>query len=139
MKEVQFIMNFERINGYPIVKMVMSGKEVLFLLDTGCADCVLDYSFYNECGGSSEMILPAESICGSLGIIDSIGKTLCELTRGERKIKIPFVLADINGFLSSVSDDSDVQLVGILGSKFFRRHKIIIDYAVEMIYSYSAI
>ena len=79
-------MNFERINGYPIVKMVMSGKEVLFLLDTGCADCVLDYSFYNECGGSPEMILPAESICGSLGNIDSIGKTLCVLTRGERKI-----------------------------------------------------
>ena len=139
MKEVRIIMNFERVNGYPVIKLKMRDKPIGMLIDTGSRECILDASFYKECGGKPEMILPAEPLCGPLWKIEATGKTLCDLTIGGNVMRIPVVLADIKGYLSTIVDNQDCPIVGILGSQFFHRYKMHIDYDNEMIYSYESI
>ena len=139
MKEVRIIMNFERVNGYPFVKSKMGDKPIGMLLDTGSRECILDASFYKECGGKPEMILPAEPLCSPSGNMETTGKTLIDLTIGSNVLRVPVVLADIKKYLSVIADELDCPLVGILGSKFFHRWKFHIDFDNEMIYSYEPV
>ena len=136
MKEVQIIANFERVHGYPVVKLKMGDKPIAMLLDTGSRECILDSSFYKESGGKPEMVLPAEPLCSPTGNLKTTGKTLIDLTIGSNVMRIPVVLADIKDYLSALSDEHDYPIVGILGSRFFHRYKMHIDYDNEMIYSY---
>ena len=136
MKEVQIITNFDRVNGWPVVKSKMGDKPIGLLLETGCRECVLDSSFYNECGGKPEMVLPAEPLCSPFGNQETTGKTLIDMTIGSNVMRIPVVLADIKKYLSVITDELDYPIVGLLGSRFFHRYKMHIDYDNEMIYSY---
>ena len=139
MKEVQIIAKFERINGYPVVKLKMGDKPIGMLLDTGSRECILDATFYKECGGKPEMVLPAEPLCSPSGNLKTSGKTLIDLTIGSNMMRIPVFLADISRYLSVIADELDYPIVGHLGSKFFRRHKMFIDFDAEMIYSYEPV
>ena len=139
MKEVQIITNFERVHGYPVVKLKMGDKPIGMLLDTGSKECILDASFYKDCGGKPEMVLPAEPLCSPSGNLKTSGKTLIDLTIGSNMMRIPVFLADISRYLSVIADELDYPIVGHLGSKFFRRHKMFIDFDAEMIYSYEPV
>ena len=139
MKEVRIIMNFERVNGYPFVKSKMGDKPIGMLLDTGSRECILDASFYKECGGKPEMILPAEPLCSPSGNLETTGKTLINLTIGSNVLRVPVVLADISRYLSVIADELDFPIVGLLGTKFFHRWKFHIDFDNEMIYSYEPV
>ena len=132
-------MNFERVNGYPFVKSKMGDKPIGMLLDTGSRECILDASFYKECGGKPEMILPAEPLCSPSGNLETTGKTLFNLTIGSNVLRVPVVLADISRYLSVIADELDFPIVGLLGTKFFHRWKFYIDFDNEMIYSYEPI
>ena len=136
MKEVQIITNFERVNGFPVMKSKMGDKPIGLLLDTGSRECVLDSSFYYECGGKPEMVLPAEPLYSPTGNLETTGKTLIDLTIGSNVMRIPVVLADIRKYLSVIADGLDFPIVGLLGNKFFHRWKMHIDFDNEMIYSY---
>jgi hypothetical protein len=117
----------------------MGEKPIGMLLETGCKGCILDSSFYKECGGKPEMVLPAEPLCEPMWKIEATGKTLIDLTIGSNVMRIPVVLADINGCLSTIVDNQDCPIVGILGSQFFHRYKMHIDFDSEMIYSYEPV
>lgn len=138
-KEVQIIVNFERVDGYPVVKLKMGDKSIGMLLDTGSRECILDASFYKEYGGKPEMVLPTEPLCSPSGNMETTGKTLIDLTIGSNVLRVPVVLADIKKYLSVIADELDCPLVGILGSKFFHRWKFHIDFDNEMIYSYEPV
>ena len=139
MKEVQIIAKFERMNGYPVVKLKMGDKPIGMLLDTGSRESILDESFYKVCGGKLEMVLPAEPLFSPSGNLETTGNTLIDLTIGSNVMRIPVFLADINRYLSMIADELDYPIVGLLGSKFFRRHKMFIDFDAEMIYSYEPV
>lgn len=139
MKEVQIITNFDRVNGYPVIKSKMGEKTVGLLLGTGSRECILDSSFYKECGGKPEMVLPAEPLCSPTGNLETTGKTLIDLTIGSNVMRIPVVLADIKKYLSVIADEQECPIVGLLGNKFFHRHKMHIDFDNEMIYSYEPV
>ncbi len=138
-KEVQIITNFERVHGYPVVKLKMGDKPIGMLLDTGSRECILDASFYKDCGGKPEMILPAEPLCSPTGNLKTTGKTLIDLTIGSNVLRVPVVLADISRYLSVIADELDFPIVGLLGTKFFHRWKMHIDFDNEMIYSYEPV
>ena len=138
-KKVQIITNFYRVHGYPVMKLKVGDKPIGMLLDTGSRECVLDATFYKECGGKPEMVLPAEPLCSPTGNLETTGKTLIDLTIGSNMMRIPVFLADISRYLSVIADELDYPIVGHLGSKFFRRHKMFIDFDAEMIYSYEPV
>ena len=139
MKEVHIITNFERVNGFPVMKSKMGDKLIGMLLDTGSKECILDSSFYKEFGGKPEMILPAEPLYSPSGNMETTGKTLIDLTIGSNVMRIPVALADIRKYLSVIADELDCPIVGLLGSKFFHRYKMHIDFDNEMIYSYEPV
>ena len=116
MKRPQFVINFEYIDGLPYIKVQIGHESGYLLLDTTSKHCFLSARFFEE-HGNPEMVLPCEE--------SEIGKTISILTFQDYDFKVPMIIKPLEGIL------------GILGTNFLHRWKMVIDFDAEMLYSYN--
>ena len=117
MKRPEFVINFERLEGVPMIKVKLGEQTGYLELDTSSKECFLSEEFF-KAHGNEDVLLPCEE--------SEIGKTIGIITIRDYDFKVPMIVKKLH----------NPSIVGILGSNFFHRWKMILDFDAEMLYSY---
>jgi len=118
--------SFTLYKNVPIVTALLNNKKAYFLLDSGASINILDVSSSEKYGftfiedNDTTMI----GIGGSKGISTVSNYNI---TCNDRDIKIEFVGGNLKGIRKSIN------IVGIIGSRYFKKHNAIINFNTKTI------
>lgn len=110
----------------PVIKMKFDGKERFFIVDTGANQSVIDNSFYTLNKDAFDIIRETEvNYHGITGSKTTKAYILSAYIEGKHNI---FMTSDISGVVKTIKDKLNITIAGIIGSDFFERNKVIIDF-----------
>ena len=130
------IVNIEKV---PIVKCMLNGKEVYFVLDSGSEITLVHgpdagkYGFTIK-NGSSKSIVGASGGYQSLHEAQSV-----ELTIGQQSLKTQFYATDLSVVVDFLSISTGFNISGIVGMDLMRRYGLEIDYSNQQLVLYPSI
>lgn len=133
--KVQLISNFTRVNGYPLMETTLDDYKCYFLLHTGSSVCYINSSYLIAHKGELGTLAPIEPQILVPGNSEVFGGTICDLTIDSKKLLFAAHVADLDKYFRDTVG-TDVKAVGILGTNFFHRYKIHLDFKLDMLYSY---
>lgn len=115
-------------NGMHFVQITLNGIKTNLLLDTGASKTILDVNKAEKF--NFKCILLNENQYIGIG-----GKTDLYVVYNYKvdELFIPFLGTDLSEITEYFSD-GDIEIVGILGSDFIERYKVIIDFHENIIY-----
>ena len=114
------------LTGLPIVTFMSNGKNLHFLLDTGSNMSFINSSLIDEL--NAERINSESSTLGAEGVeLQTLHYRIPIEYKNNRYNEI-FGALDLNTTFNSIEEDTGIKLHGILGSKFFKKYRYIIDF-----------
>ena len=109
----------------PIVKKEILGKDYLFIVDSGASMSIIDSTFYSNNSHLFEFKEEVDLIFTGISAKRELTSSLI-LVRINNKITL-FVASDISSMRNSFNE-YDYDIIGILGSDYLNKNKLIIDY-----------
>lgn len=119
--------------GLPIVTFSNNGKSWNFLLDTGSIDSQIDVTALQ---GIQHNMLPIKAQLFGIDGQD-VSVNFCEiaLEYKNREYTGEFVIHDYKQAFDKTKEEFGVQLHGIIGSKFFKKYKYVLNFDELIAYS----
>lgn len=111
----------------PIVKLNFNGQKYNFLIDTGADVNILNKPIFDIISNGNINVT-------NNGLITTAGSDLVSekadiaFKYGKKQFNENFVLVDVSNSFNSMLEDTNIQLHGILGSTFFKKHRWSIDF-----------
>lgn len=119
----------------PFITFIIADKEYGFLLDTG-ADCnVIDYYWFTKLRHLGEVRDTNASISGISNDNKVLSKLSLPIWRYGKKYTETFNILNIKSAIDSCSERTGVQIIGLLGLKFFIKYQVVIDFNNGVIWS----
>ena len=109
----------------PIVKKEIEGKDYMFIIDSGASMSIIDSTFYNNNSQLFEFKEEVDLIFTGISTKIELTSPLI-LTKVNNNITL-FVVSDISSMRNSFSE-YNYNIIGILGSDYLNKNKLIIDY-----------
>ena len=115
----------------PLIKVKIGKKEYIFIIDTGCDDCLLDDKVFEEI--ITENLIPTKeedyTVIGIHGPVKSTTHNVTlELLINELKFTQEFNSYDLSDALSQINKVLGTNCAGLLGMKFLNKNKAKIDF-----------
>lgn len=110
----------------PVITFYNGDKKINFLLDTGS-----NISYLNESIVSSLVTESTGEESNIIGIEgNKVNCKICKMIirRKNQEFEEEFSTVDLDKAFSIVKKESGVQIHGILGSRFFEKHKYVLDF-----------
>lgn len=115
------------------VKLFNSDREVLMIVDTGADISIMDMSVYENYKEFMTEVKGMSSVVTAGSSVNEGFKAKFDLFCGDLRYREMFVCMDCSCGFSRIKEETGVQLHGILGTDFMRRHQWIIDFEREII------
>ena len=132
---VSFSQGFTSPN-IPIASFQQGNKDIVFLLDTGSDNNVVNKSALNYI--EHQMHIPEEgeklTLSGVNGTTEVETCTI-KFSCDEEIYKADFMVADLDEAFGVISKGHCITIHGILGSKFLRSHNVVLDFKNLAAYS----
>jgi len=121
---IEFSMN----KGLPIAELLLNGRKVKFLIDSGASSSVLNLSYADALGFDYELVENFNFTGVSGRVIQSgiASKAVLRTVDGDR-LFVDFKVLDMNEVSQSL------RIVGIIGSDYLDRFNYCIDYKYNVI------
>ena len=121
------------LTSLPIVTFYQGDKKFNFLLDTGATlsvinQAVLESITYTTTDRAGELF-------GVDGVKREVSYTSINLTYKNKEYTEEFQVLDMQEAIDQVKAESGVNMVGIIGSEFFRKYKYVLDFDELVAYS----
>lgn len=132
---VSFSQGFTSPN-LPIASFKQGKKDIVFLLDTGSDNNVINKSALNHV--EHQMITFEEGQRATLtGLNGTTNVEMCSIqfSCDEETYKADFLVADLEEAFGSITRSHCITIHGILGSKFLRKHNVVLDFKTLSAYS----
>jgi predicted aspartyl protease len=131
---VSFSQGFTSPN-IPIASFQQGDKDIVFLLDTGSDNNVInksaldyvDHTMFEDTGGKTTLA----GVNGVTEVQHCSIKFSCE----EDVYEANFLVADLDEALNTIKKSHCITIHGILGSKFLRSHNVVLDFNSLSAYS----
>jgi hypothetical protein len=121
------------LTNLPIVTFYQGNNKFNFLLDTGSTLSVINKD------SLSSMIHHKSNKTGDLFGVDGVKREVSyasiNLVYKEHTYKEEFQVLDMQEAINQIKADSGVNMIGIIGSEFFRKYKYILDFNELIAYS----
>lgn len=111
----------------PVIKLNFNGEKYNFLIDTGADINILNKPVFDVISNGNIEV-------ASNGLITTAGsdvvseKAVVSFKYGNKNFTEEFVLMDVTSSFQSIFNDKNMQLHGVLGSEFFKKHKWSVDF-----------
>lgn len=118
-------------SGLPIIKMTIMGVRYNFLLDTGANVNVLDDVFVNTLleKGINPVYSSGDTIFGSSKPTECKNKIELSFSYNNKNYTENFIVSeDVKNTFNLIKSEYNIEIVGILGSTFFTKHKMSLDF-----------
>jgi hypothetical protein len=115
-----------RLTGLPLVSFDNNGKTWNFLLDTGSMDSLIDESALE--GMEYERLNYGAKLFGIEGTDKHVSFCKIKLGYKDQQFDTEFVITDLQDAFKMLKDEYNIQLHGMIGGKFFRKYKYIINF-----------
>lgn len=137
----KYFINFESIkckhNSIPLIKVNIQGKYRHFIVDTGCEGNVVTQTFIDSEPAYNNVVYSGKYTMRGVGHEETqTVPYLIETIKIQKESwKVPFMVTnDIEGTLMSISEDTGLPIIGILGSDFFEESRWLIDFDSKVIW-----
>lgn len=112
----------------PIVKLTFNGKKYNFLLDTGADINILNKSVLDRIDEDKTInILNNHGVTTASGVEKS-EKADISFKYNNKVFIETFTIMNVDAAFQNILHDNGIQLHGVLGSKFFHKHKWSVDF-----------
>ena len=115
-------------SGIPIIKVKIKGKDYKFMLDSGANVNVIDSRLLEEIKEENTEIQASNGMTVASGDMNAGGVMPLTFKHKNKTFTEDFELLDMSDAFNSIAQRDGVELHGILGSKFFNKHKWSIDF-----------
>lgn len=116
----------------PIVSLINNGQTFKFLIDTGATLSVIDSNVLDKLDYSKLDIKGnAYGIDGNIVNVDYVAMTL---SHGDTKFVEQFQVMRLDAF-DNLRETDNIDLAGILGGAFLKRHNFVVDYKELIAYT----
>ena len=122
-----------RLTGLPLVSFDNNGKTWNFLLDTGSMDSLIDASALE--GMDYKLSDSKARLFGIEGKDKHVSFCSIKLGYKDQQFETEFVITDLQDAFKMLHDEYNIQLHGMIGGKFFRKYKYIINFDELIAYS----
>lgn len=130
--KISFRESMDLVN-LPIITVVIKGKKLNLLLDTGSDishlnSNVLDYLKFNP---NDKVITLSNNTIDVMGMEgNKINSKICNLhfKYKNKKFNDEFSLVDLTSAFNTIKQESGIQIHGILGNKFLEKYKYVLDF-----------
>ena len=131
---VSFSQGFTSPN-IPIASFQQGDKDIVFLLDTGSDNNVINKNALNYV--EHEMVDNGEAKTTLAGVngITEVQHCTIKFNCDDESYKADFLIADLDEAFGSINKSHCIIIHGILGSKFLRSHNVILDFKNLSAYS----
>jgi len=134
--KLKFKKDFEK-HKLPIIRLTLYGVEYNFLLDSGADVNMFNKDIFNNIKTTNNLEeLPNSKVTTGSGIEESTKCTL-NFDYDNYKFREEFVLMPMTDVFTVVLHDNNIQLHGVLGSKFFTTHQWELDFNNMVIWTKS--
>lgn len=125
------------LTGLPIVSFQNNGKFFNFLLDTGSNVEIINKSIVSELKLSESKLSDNDenTIFGLDGIERNAKTVTIPLSYKDTNLTVKCFCLDMNQTFGKIKNETGVQIHGILGSKFFKDNKYILNFDELIAYS----
>lgn len=117
---------------FPLIKLRIRNKYRYFLIDTGANINLISKTAYKSIVGKGQVKLVDSNVVSGMGTTettDAVPVIEDTISVGRDKFVEHFTISDDWDFArKQISDVAEVDIVGILGSKFFKRAKWVLDF-----------
>jgi hypothetical protein len=132
-KDVMSFREAMDLTNLPIVTFYQGDKKFNFLLDTGASLSVINQAALNSVEHS---ILEGNgTLFGVDGVKREVSYASINLTYKNNNYSETFQVLDIQNAIDQIKAESGVNMIGILGSEFFRKYRYILDFNELIAYS----
>lgn len=121
------------LTNLPIVTFYQGDKKFNFLLDTGASLSVINQSALESIEHTT--LEGNGTLFGVDGVKRDVTYASINLTYKNSNYSENFQVLDIQNAIDQVKAESGVNMIGILGSEFFRKYKYILDFNELVAYS----
>lgn len=122
---------FNKTN-FPLIKLRIRNKYRYFLIDTGANINLISKTAYKSIVGKGQVKLVDNNVVSGMGTTettDAVPVVEDAISVGRDRFIEHFTISDDWDFArKQISDAAEVDIVGILGSKFFKRAKWVLDF-----------
>ncbi|MFA6878356.1 MAG: hypothetical protein WCQ76_05600 [Fusobacterium sp.] len=122
-----------RLTGLPLVSFDNNGKTWNFLLDTGSMDSLIDEQTLE--GMNYKVLDQKAKLFGIEGNDRHVNFCSIDLKYKEQNFDTEFVISDLQSAFKILKDEYNIQLHGMIGGKFFKKYKYIINFDELIAYS----
>lgn len=123
---------YDEIGHTPFIKFTIGVKDYIFIIDTGCADCLIDNKVFDEITTINELTLQDKTdytVIGVHGPVESqTNNVILELKIDEIKFIQEFNSYDLSTALLQINKIIGSNCAGLLGTKFLSKNKAKIDF-----------
>lgn len=128
--------DFRYVGKIPVISVMFNGKHVDFIVDTGASVSILNSYDMDEYGFTrgDELSMNLNGLGGDTQVMSLAANT--NLIINGKRIWPRFMINDISNVVNHLEkqNDSDNDVIGILGSDICSRYGFIIDYYNKKIY-----
>ena len=121
------------LTSLPIVTFYQGDKKFNFLLDTGATLSVINQAALESITHTTTD--KAGELFGVDGVKREVSYASINLTYKSKEYTEEFQVLDMQEAIDQVKAESGVNMVGIIGSEFFRKYKYILDFDELVAYS----
>lgn len=121
------------LTSLPIVTFYQGDKKFNFLLDTGATLSVINQAVLESITHTTTD--RAGELFGVDGVKREVSYTSINLTYKNKEYIEEFQVLDMQEAIDQVKAESGVNMVGIIGSEFFRKYKYVLDFDELVAYS----
>lgn len=132
-KEIMSFRESMDLTNLPIVTFYQGDKKFNFLLDTGASLSVINQSALESIEHTT--LEGNGTLFGVDGVNRDVTYASINLTYKSRNYSEDFQVLDIQNAIDQVKSESGVNMIGILGSEFFRKYRYILDFNELVAYS----
>lgn len=121
------------LTSLPIVTFYQGDKKFNFLLDTGATLSVINQAVLESITHTTTDRVG--ELFGVDGVKREVSYTSINLTYKNKEYTEEFQVLDMQEAIDQVKAESGVNMVGIIGSEFFRKYKYVLDFDELVAYS----
>ena len=132
-KDAMSFMEAMDLTNLPIVTFYQGDKKFNFLLDTGATLSVINQAALESITHTT--INETGELYGVDGVKREVSYASIDLAYKNKDYTEKFQVLDMQEAIDQVKAESGVNMVGIIGSEFFRKYKYVLDFDELVAYS----
>lgn len=120
-------------NEIPLVEGTLNGKKAYWIIDSGASYCVVDVNQSKKYEFTVIDDPQQVSIAGIGGVVSRKLAINIDAFIGGMEVDVDFKSQDLSSVQKAIMHNNGINVVGILGSDWFNKNKLIIDYSTNQL------